>query len=63
MDAHVHRSGGEWFVNFTLAGEPVDEAGPFADEVEAIFAAERGVFGGGGVTLARAAFGQMWMAA
>lgn len=50
MHAHIFRHGGEFFVSFTLAGEMVDEAGPFYDETDAIFAAERGVFGDGQVT-------------
>lgn len=50
MSAAVYRSPDGWMVSLRVAGEEVDEAGPFDEELDALLVARRSVHGDGSVT-------------
>lgn len=42
LEGCVYRERREWHVDFTRAGEVLDTAGPFGDQIEAVDCARRG---------------------
>lgn len=51
MSATVFVRNGDIYVSLRMAGEEIEEAGPFDDEIDAVHMAERSVYDGGTVAV------------